>query len=619
LSPQDWVLANVMAKLDASEIARLLVEFGQRSALRGGNPYRARAYRKAAESLMALSVPLGSMVAQDRLREIPGVGGAIADIIRKLHATGTHPALDAMRQEVPEGVLEMLSIPGLKPEKALKIHKDLGVSSLDALEQAVREDRLSKVKGLGAALQRKIMEGLEIRRRAHGRRHIHRAAELLTAAERNLRQSHLGLKRIAAAGDFRRGCELIGDLSLVAQAATLEGAPEIPQPTEQFRIYLTDEQRYGVTLLRATGAEPHLQQLKAAAEAKGLVLDENGVRRDTEVVACRTEEEIYAALGLPFIEPELREGRNEIELARANRLPALVRDGDIRGILHAHTNASDGVHTLEQMAEATRKRGYSYFGVADHSRSAGYAGGLSIDEIEEQHAAADRLNASYRREFRIFKGIESDILPDGSLDYPDEILARFDFVVASVHSRFRLDQKTQTERIIRAVSNPYTTILGHMTGRQLLRRPGYDIDIEKVLTACAKHCVAVEINANPWRLDLDWRWHARALELGCVVSINPDAHSTSELGLTHWGVEMARKGGVPKERVLNCLNLEAMRKFLADRNGSHGRQYPRTSSDRARASTSLSPTNLKSSGRRPKSGQGHPVRARGKRRQAAGR
>src|SRR5436305_399529 len=248
-----------------------------------------------------------------------------------------------------------------------------------------------------------------------------------------------------------------------------------------------------------------------------------------------------------------------------DKLPKLVADKDIRGILHAHADRSDGVNTLEQMAEATRKRGYEYFGVADHSRSAHYAGGLSVEEIMEQQAEADRLNKKYGEKFRILKGIESDILPDGSLDYPNDVLRRFDFIVASVHGQFRKDKNEQTERILRAVANPFVTVLGHMTGRQLLRRPGYDVDIEKILRACAKHRVAVEINANPWRLDLDWRWHARALELGCMMSINPDAHSTSELDLTHWGVEMARKGGVPKERVLNCLDTEAIANFFKQR------------------------------------------------------
>jgi DNA polymerase (family X) len=232
------------------------------------------------------------------------------------------------------------------------------------------------------------------------------------------------------------------------------------------------------------------------------------------VIAAESETDIYRALGLQFIEPELREGRGEIDLASKRKLPKLVSDQDIRGILHAHTDASDGVDTLEVMARTALERGYAYFGVSDHSKSAHYAGGLSIEEIRNQHRAVDKLNKAFGNSFRILKGIESDILADGSLDYPDSVLARFDFVVASIHGRFGLDKKAQTERLLRAIANPHTTILGHMTGRQLLRRPGYEVDIERVLKSCAAHGVVVEINANPWRLDLDWRWHEKALGFG---------------------------------------------------------------------------------------------------------
>jgi DNA polymerase (family 10) len=237
----------------------------------------------------------------------------------------------------------------------------------------------------------------------------------------------------------------------------------------------------------------------------------------------------------------------------------------LRGILHCHTDASDGAETLETMANATRKRGFQYFGVADHSRSAHYAGGLSLEKVEEQHREADRLNSKFGKEFRILKGIESDILADGALDYPDDVLDRFDFVVASIHGRFKLDREAQTERLLRAVSNRYTTIIGHMTGRQLLRRPGYEVDVEKVLCACARNDVAVEINAHPWRLDLDWRWHQAALDFGCMMSINPDAHSIRELDHMHWGVEMARKGGIPPDRVLNAMPLAGILRHLKHR------------------------------------------------------
>jgi DNA polymerase (family 10) len=553
-----------MAGLDATAVAKLLVEFGRRMELAGENPYRARAYAKAAENLRALTEPLEDLVAQGRLREIPGVGDAIAERIRTLQRTGTHPKLETLRTQIPAGVLEMLNLPGLRPDRVLKIHKELGIESLDELGQAARADRLKNVKGLGPALQRKILESLDILQRGQGQRHVHRAAELLEAAQRNLKKSHPELRRVTAAGEFRRGCEVVSDLSLVAERQDGKASVQV-LTLGQITVHAVDPAHHGCALLFATGSAAHLQELQKFAAEKGFTLDASGLRRGKRGVACKDEKAVYAALGLKFIPPELREGRGEIALAAANKLPKLVADADIRGILHAHTDLSDGVHTLQQMAEATRTRGYSYFGVADHSQSAGYAGGLSQDEIEAQHADIKRLNKKYQGKFHIFKGIESDILADGALDYPDEVLQTFDFVVASVHSRFRLDKETQTARLLRAVENPYTTILGHLTGRQLLRRHGYDIDLERVLQGCARHGVAVEINSNPYRLELDWRWHQRAMELGCMLSINPDAHSTSELDLTHWGVQIARKGGVPKDRVLNCLELSAFSKFLQER------------------------------------------------------
>jgi DNA polymerase (family X) len=554
-----------MTSLDACAIAALLREFGRHSGLREGNPFRAKAYTRAADNLLALSLPLDQVIAQDRLREIPGVGNAIAEIIKKLHATGTHPALEKMRHEIPAGVLEMLTVPGLRADKVLKLYQELGLSSLAELEAAAGEGRLQKIKGLGASLQTKILRGIEMQRAAQGRRHIHRAAELLKTAEKHLREAHPDIIRVTAAGDFRRGCELVGNLSLVAEVRTLPNGPQTIAAGGDLTAYLTDAAHCGITLLLATGSGAHLASLRALAAERYMSLDENGLRRGGKLIAAASEESIYKALGMQPVPPELREGRDEVARALAGTLPELVTDEDIAGILHAHTDRSDGLDTLETMAEATLSRGYEYFGVADHSRSAHYAGGLSPEEVAEQQAEADRLNKKYGKRFRIFKGIESDILIDGSLDYPEEVLDTFDFVVASVHGRFKMDRAAQTERIIRAVSNPYATILGHMTGRLLLRRPGYDIDIEKVLAACAEHGVAVEINANPWRLDLDWRWHETAFKLGCLMSINPDAHSTRELDLTHWGVEMARKGGVPKDRVLNCLRKDELAAYLEKR------------------------------------------------------
>ena len=549
---------------DDAEVARLLSEIGHRLALAGESPYKARAYQRAAENLLTLTMPLSEVIAQGRLREIPGVGAAIASVIEELRRRGTTDALERLRADTPASVLELLRIPGIGPEKVTQLYKRLGVATPHDLEQACREDRVSTTKGLGASLQAKVMQGLELMRRGQGQRLIHHAGNLLEAIASNLARSHPELKQITPAGDYRRGCELVSDLAIVAEARDDE-TTRIVELSGGTKLWLAGRRRYALALFAATGSAEHIKQVRAFGEGRGVQLRDDGLYRGKRLLTCGTEEQLYRHLGLAYVPPELREGKGEVELAAADRLPSLVTMEDLRGLLHCHTDFSDGGNTLEEMAKATKRRGYGYFGVADHSRSASYAGGLSLERVEEQHGLADRLNRRFGSAFRILKGIESDILQDGALDYPDDVLGTFDFVVASVHSRFRMDRKAQTKRMLRAVANPFTTVLGHMTGRMLLRRPGYEIDVERVLRACAEHRVAVEINANPHRLDLDWRWHDRALDLGCMFSINPDAHSIAELDLTRWGVLMARKGGLPRERVLNCLDAESLQRWLDGR------------------------------------------------------
>ena len=345
----------------------------------------------------------------------------------------------------------------------------------------------------------------------------------------------------------------------------MAGPPEAVSCGEM-SVYLTDVRRYGISLLFATGSSKHLEMLQQRAADRGMTLTPEGLLRRRKIVAAGSEVEIYQALGLQYIEPELREGLDEIERAAANSIPPLVMAADLLGVLHAHSTASDGVDTLEAMAQASLAHGYQYIGITDHSRTAHYAGGLTVEDIEQQQAEIDRLNAAFGGRFRIFKGIESDILPDGSLDYPDDVLRHFDFIIGSIHGQFRLDRQAQTERLVRAASNPFTTVIGHMTGRQLLRRPGYDLDIERVLATCAEHGVAVEVNGNPWRLDLDWRWLRRGIELGCNFSINPDAHSTGEIvSSTRWGLAIARKSGMPADRVINTLDADSFARWLQAR------------------------------------------------------
>ena len=404
-----------MAVLEAAAVAALLVELGRRTALSGDNYFRAKAYQRAADTLSALVEPLDRVIAEKRLRQLPGIGETIADIITKLQRTGTHPLLEKLRKDTSEGVLDMLSIPGLKPDKINIIQRELGITDLASLEAATREDRLKSVKGLGAAVQRKILRGLEIREHGLGKRHLHRADELTRSATAMLKRSIPGLVRTVTAGDIRRGGELVSDLALVTEVNRFDGPPKLIKSGEM-SVHLTDPRRFGITLLFATGSRRHVEALEHRAASMGMALSPEGLRRGRKIVAARSEAEIYEAVGLQFIEPELREGLDEIERAEAGALPSLVAAEDLRGVLHAHTTASDGADTLEAMAEASLARGYRYIGITDHSKTAHYAGGLTIEDIEQQQAEIDRLNTAFGGRFRIFKGVE--------FRYPSERLAR---------------------------------------------------------------------------------------------------------------------------------------------------------------------------------------------------
>ena len=553
-----------MAKLNAAQIASLLREFGDRMDFAGDNPFRARAYRRAADNLALTTVPIDRLIAEHRLTDIPGIGDALAGLIAHLHETGSDPRLEKMRSQVPDELLQMLRIPGLRPDKIHKLHDKLGISSIDELERAARSDKLKTTKGFGPAFQTKVLQGIELSRRSGGK-HIHRAAAALEYAAAELKKSRPDLSIISPAGEFRRGCELVRDFALVAVTSRDDARDAEISGAEGMKVHITTKARYGITLLLATGSDNHIAALRALASQRGWTLDGKGLRDGNKVLASATESEIYACLDLPFIAPELRETGAEVELARDGRLPTLVEAADIHGVLHAHTNQSDGTDTLQDMAKAAEENGYSYLGLTDHSQTASYAGGLQPDEVVAQQREVERLNRKQKSGFHVFKGIESDILADGSLDYSDDILQGFDLIIASVHSRFRMSPAEQTARIVRAIENPRTTILGHVTGRLLMRRHGYDVDMEAILRACARHGVAIELNANPWRLDMDWRWCTRALELGCMFSINPDAHSTEEIKNIRWGVLMARKGAVPRERVLNCRSRTEFNNYLQER------------------------------------------------------
>ncbi len=558
-------MSESVLPVSAQGVAALLNEIGQRMELGGESPFKSRTYFSAAENLLAHSVPLAQVVAQGKLKSISGVGEGIAEKIIKLHKTGTHPTLEFLREQFPAGVLDLMKIPGLGPKKAAALYQSLKIASLADLEAACLAEKLAAEKGFGAKLQAKILESLAFQKRNEGLVKINVGHTRAFASSRALRGRHPSIKDVIPAGDVRRGCEVCGPVDLVVVMDD-ETADAVLESSAEFRVTISPSKSLGAALLFATGTDGHVSTLRALAHAKGIELTPESMRRGTDELPCSTEAEIYAALGLHFIEPELREGRGEIERAKLSACPRLIEDKDLRGILHCHTVFSDGANTLDEMAEATRKLGFEYFGVCDHSQSAAYAGGMRIEKVRAQHALADELNRGYHgKRFRVFKGVESDILEDGALDYPAEQLDAFDFIVASVHSRFQLDRAAQTARIINAVSNPHTTILGHATGRLLLQREPYDVDVEAVLQACGEHGVAVEINADPHRLDLDWRWHQRALELGCMLAINPDAHDTAGLLNQKWGVINARKGGVEAKHVLNCMDLAGIEKHFEKR------------------------------------------------------
>ena len=489
------------------EVTVRLREMAQRLSLQGGNRFRARAYETAADNLALITKPLGEVIAAGELTTIPGIGRAIAATVERLYRTGEDPALGQLRKDLPEGVLHILSIPGLRANQVLRLYQETGISSVEELRRAIEDGSLKTSKALTPAFQRKLSQGLTLRREVDRKQHLHRAAANLEAAKHNLSLTHPHLHTVTIAGDVRRQCELVEDLSLVAISDRPQAAAPVLAP---IRLYLCREQTFASTLLLATGSTGHIASLKARARTMKLTLTAKGLKRAGRVIPTDSEAHIYKALGLAFIPPELREGLGEIERAQQTLPPRLVTREHIQGILHAHTVRSDGADTLKDMADATKARGFSYLGITDHSQSATYAGGMKAPEVFDQMNEADAINAGYGERFHIFKGIESDILPDGALDYPETVLKRFDFVIASIHSRFNLDRDAQTRRILHAISNPYTTILGHVTGRQLLRRPGYDLDMETILKACARFRVAVEINAHPWRLDLDWRWHQMA-------------------------------------------------------------------------------------------------------------
>ncbi|MGH7584635.1 MAG: DNA polymerase/3'-5' exonuclease PolX [Gemmatimonadales bacterium] len=573
-------MTGVHAMTDGRAAAQVLEQIAAFLELQGENPFRIRAFRTAAKAVNALPGPLAEAIAGGALASVKGVGPGTMQILREIADTGRSTMLEELRERVPAGLVEMLSISGLGVTKIRQLHETLGIDSIPELEAAAQDGRLARLPRFGQKTAENILKGIEFLRRASAFRLFHHAeeeAEGLRAALARLP----GVREAAVAGEVRRRLEVVRELVvvLVADASpeeifsrlgSLPGVQEFSgrderQATLRFaggstsQVIVTRPVNAGAVLVQATGSPAHVEALAAYAASRGHSLHAAALWRGSEFVPTPDEAAVYRALGLATIPPELREGQGEVEASAAGTLPALLEGTDLRGFLHCHTTYSDGTVPLTEMARAAREAGYAWMGVTDHSKSAAYAGGLSSDDLRRQADEIDALNQGTKG-FRVLKGVEADILLDGALDYDDATLARLDFVIGSVHSRFGLGEREMTARILRALEHPALTILGHPTGRLLLSRDPYGLDLDAVFARAAETGVALEINADPHRLDLDWRVVRRARAAGAMISIGADAHSAGGIGNVRFGVGVARKGWLGRDDLLNTRDVDG---FLA--------------------------------------------------------
>lgn len=563
------------------DVIMILEDIGRLLELKGETSFKSRAYYSAARNIAAMEEDINVLVREKNLTSIKGIGDALDRKITELVTTGTLEYYDKLKSSIPPGHIEMLRIEGLGPKKTRALYEKLHIETIGELEYACTENRLVELAGFGKKTQDKILAGIE-RHKRYQERHLY--ADIIGEAESmiNSIREEKGILSASLAGSIRRCNEVIKDIDIVASAKDprsfadfFVSLPEVRDITARGEtkvsvvlesgvnsdLRIVARKEFPYALHHFTGSKEHNIAMRGRAKRMGIKMSEYGLFRENSIITCKNENEIFAALGLSFIAPELRENMGEIEAAENGRLPKLLERKDIRGLLHIHTNASDGSDSLEAIVDAAKKMGMEYIGIADHSQYAYYAGGLSVDEIKRQHDIIEEIN---RREdnFRVFKGIEADILPDGNLDYDEQILRSFDFVIAAIHSNFGMSEETMNSRIIRALGNKYTTILAHPTGRLLLAREPYPVDIKKIIDAAAQNKKVIELNANPYRLDLDWRYCRYAKKQGVKIAINPDAHNTATLHHIDFGINIARKGWLERADCINCLGLEDMKAFL---------------------------------------------------------
>ncbi|MBA3557895.1 MAG: DNA polymerase/3'-5' exonuclease PolX [Gemmatimonadaceae bacterium] len=582
--------------MDPRTAAHTLTQIADLLELQGANHYKSRAYRTAARSVLDVATDdLGPPLRSGELARTTGIGPATLGVIKELVETGESSYLAGLREDSPEGLLDMLRVPGLGIAKIHIIYKELGVGTLTELEESARDGRLASVKGFGPKTADKILKGISHLRETgtyvlypHG---LAEAVRLLASIE-----SHPDVLHAAVAGSVRRRSEIVADVDIVAAcrgepaavAASFTRAPGVRDTIgagersvsiryvdgTRLDLHCVRPDEYAVACFRATGSTEHVRDVAAHASALGFTFSGDELHNSQgKIVSLADEQSLYRTLALQFVEPEMREGYGEVDAASRNALPALITGSDIRGVLHCHSNYSDGTSTIAQMAAAAKSRGWTYLGISDHSQSAFYAGGLTPDQVRAQHEEIDSVNAKLTG-FRVLKGIEADILDDGRIDYEPELLDSFDYVIASVHSRFRMDEATMTARVLRALEDTHITILGHPTGRLLLTREPYAIDMEAVLEKARDMNVAVELNADPHRLDIDWTFCQRAKALGVTVEIGPDAHSTVSLDYMDLGIGIARKGWLEASDVLNTLPATDVLKRAKNRRVPRKRRSP---------------------------------------------
>ena len=558
--------------MENKEISKSLKLLSQLMELHQENPFKIKSIANSAFKVDKLPFKLKDKTAQE-LESIDGIGKSIAAKITELLQTETLKELENIIAQTPFGIVEMLSIKGLGPKKIEIIWNTLGIENIGELYYACNENRLIEAKGFGLKTQEEIKKVIEFTM-ANAGRYLFAKVEKLVASYLNQFEKIIQIIDNSASakitGAFRRKCEIIEELEFLLISDDVALLSKISLDAVEFevinqdadflhikdrnginlKLWFSSPAKAGLKLLETTGCVAHVEKVKTY------------LKSDTDFL---NEAEIYALAGMDFIEPELREDGNEVEKALNRQLPQLITYQDLKGTLHNHSTWSDGIHTIEEMALYCRDiLGLSYLGISDHSKTAVYASGLNIDRVLQQHDEIDHLNKKLAP-FIILKGIESDILGDGSLDYAEEILKKFDFVVASVHSNLKMNEEKATQRLLKAIENPYTTILGHPTGRLLLSRAGYPLDYKKIIDGCAANGVVIEINANPLRLDLDWRWHQYALDKGVMLAINPDAHRNEGFLDMHYGINIARKGGLSAEKCFNSLNQNQIISYIANR------------------------------------------------------